>query len=256
MMADIIARDISPASPRRWIGAGLALDGAAIAVFWFATTALTARPEPKGSQGPGVYDMLAFTLIPWLVHVLALPALFKRASPGFAWTKTAVYALFAPVLVVTLSFGIFGVMLVPMARFAIACARLAVPGLSHESASKISKVSFLLALFLFSSGAGAAVGLLIASLRKPGGSRRPLPPNVDKLGGLLGGIAAFVGLCVLGSLFGSPALFDPTLPNFPRLPTTLVAGLLALLPHLVLTARFNPPPAISASGAAPSAPSR
>jgi hypothetical protein len=81
------------------------------------------------------------------------------------------------------------------------------------------------------------------------------------VGGALGGFVGFVVLVAAGLSFGPLAVYDPALNTHPRPGVALVGGLLAFLPHLILTGRdalrpLNPPPATSASDAAPSAPSR
>ena len=246
-------------SLRAWIGAGLALDALVIGVMWFALEARRHGPVPPDEgTGLGSWDIVAIALVPWLVHTLALQALFDLPQPRFADVKTLGYIVCA---IMAVQIGFFALVVLDAPVFFIFYH--IVPAAEAARSPALTAAVALAVTLAVSSSLGAALGAMVALFRRAPGARAPLRRAR----------ADVIGVALAGAI-GMAALTGLTWPRFPytlfhdepRQPALILlayaAWLSAFIPHLVLThpssgrAFVNPRPATSISDAAPSAPSR
>jgi hypothetical protein len=212
-----------------WIGAGLALDGAALAVLWLIQGALGLGSN-LGSAWPLA---TGFATIPWLTHTLLLPWLSgARAAVGHVLATTAAYIFGAAFLIpaggalmafLAISTGVFDSPV--WSGFA---------GLDPGLRRRVADILGNLALIILIPGAvGAAIGAMGGLLRR-GLGEAATPWSVDVFGGFAAAVIAFCGfgLAVMSGMdFARPEwlrVFAPVLGT--------AIGALAYLPHLMLTA--------------------
>ena len=246
----------------RWIVWGIALDALASALLWLAQIAW----GPATTLGSCWPSATGFAAIPWIVHVALLPRLLhmpgaRASAAALTPVYTAGAALLMPVVgfAAMLSSALVAMVGVPFWLGATALARLYGPRAESLVGDGLANA----ALIAWGPGlVGLAAGALGHYLRSQAGQ-----PGASLRADMVGGYAAAViGFSAL-ALANASGMFD----GFPELgaafrlfalkvwlPLAVPAGALAYLPHLVLTGRavFNPRPATSACGAAPSAPSR
>jgi hypothetical protein len=230
-----------------WVSTGAVLDAAALVAIWSLLDFI----------GPHQYNTESWLVgaglvaVPWLVHVVALPALFRIDKIGLLMAaRTAGFAALAAMLFPIVGMAVFLLLGMPLLEI--------VSLVRGESAVAAAMPPTLLdrmidgCLWTFiATIVGAAIGCWVHVVR-PGGTANNLAarshsrPNMrsDVMGGTIAAFLAFSGMfaaipfgiftrsVVIPKEWLHDTLFLP-----PQLPACLVIGVLALLPHLVLTGR-------------------
>jgi hypothetical protein len=232
-----------------WVLIGVTLDGALLIGIWLLLDAI--GPLPHFSQF--WFDAVWLVAVPWLVHVVALPAILRMT-----WIKSD------RLLLRTAAFIGLAAMLIPMLGIAIfICPGLPFLGLFYMIKDGSLSVAATPATWMdraidcgfwtaVATLVGVALGFLLHAIR-PGGTTDHLPnyPRMrfDVLGGAGAALLAFAGMFLALSfgLFTRPVDMPTdwlhTLSVVPQLPATVAIGIMALLPHLLMVgndlARFD-----------------
>jgi hypothetical protein len=220
-----------------WGLAGAALDAVAFIGLWMLLDSI----GPLNRVAEAYLGALALVAVPWLVHVVALPALFQMKTwIGVARlaTTTIVFIAFGGIVIPALGYILF-LFVAPIVILATR-GSLRMPLGPQTLADQISGY---IGLLVIASVVGAAVGRLLHELHLGDSDARAPRPKLrsDVLGGAIAAFLAFGGMPVASSLglFSRQVLNDPLgqLSIPPQLPATVVIGVLALLPHLLMVGR-------------------
>ena len=188
--------------------------------------------------------MLALVTVPWLVHVVVLPTVFRVGTRNSAEriqlaALTILFTLTAGALI--LGLGGFVFLFFALIGFAVVGAvrvSLSLPSLSEQ-------MLICLDYFVWIGTAtvvGTVVGLILhafteAPIRDSASSGlRRARTRSDVLGGAVAAFLAFSGIFVASryGLFVRPVPNDELHAIAPQLPGVLIVGVFALLPHLVM----------------------
>jgi hypothetical protein len=192
---------------------------------------------------------LGLVAVPWYVHVLALPMIFRvsatpQVGPAALLLRSAVFLAVAAMLIPFL--GIFAFLCIGIAvSFIASRGNLRMPIEPQTLAAQALGVATWMLTVLI---VGAAIGALLHIVRTgdlTGSPALPHKPGVrsDVLGGALAAFLAFGGMSValpLG-LFSRQAnvhtewMHQLAVP--PQLPSSVLIVVVAMLPHLLMTGR-------------------
>lgn len=222
-----------------WCLVGVVLDTAAFIGFWVLLNTL----GPLNPAAEAWLIALALITVPWLVHVVALPALFRVRPKN--WTGSVRLAA------ETLVFISVGGMLIPLLGMMIFLFSSLLFGLVYQiaigqrppiflgSPTLADQIISYVVWTAIATIVAAAVGLLLHGLGSDSASRARRPSlRSDVFGAVIAAFVAFSGMFAASAL----GLFSREVPNdklhllsiAPQLPATLVIGIMALLPHLFM----------------------
>ena len=236
-----------------WVLAGVTLDTVTLAGIWLLLYAV----GPLNEDLEWLLDAIGLATVPWLVHVIALTAIFRIdwIDADHLLGRTSVFIGLAAMLIPVLGVGVF--MFAGLSSFWIALLftdgrmplAAAVPPTGTDQAIYCG-FRTIIATFV-----GAGIGYLLHVLRPDAKADQVvlcLPPcprmRSDMLGGMCAACLAFGGmfLALPFGLFsragGRAANGGHEFSTVPGLAATVIIGVVALLPHLLMVGRdlFGP----------------
>jgi hypothetical protein len=237
----------SPSLPA-WVMTGLALDAVALAALY----TLLAIAGPLAAGWNEWLIALVLIVTRWCVYVVALPTAFRGSSPNLGQVASLFARGLAFITLAALGFPPLGFVCVSIVVIAF---RVVTGGAwtSINPETWYAQALGCVAILVMTAPVGAAVGALLHGLR-PTGSDVPSDigrsprcvqaPSIcsDVLGGASAAALAAGGLCA-ASLLSHPAIVlryqDPELTikliALPQVSPLVVIGVIALLPHLIMT---------------------
>jgi len=230
-----------------WVSIGAVLDAAALVAIWSLLNCI--GPLQFSAEFWLVGAGLA--AVPWLVHVVALPSLFRIKRIGLlVAARTAGFAALAAMLFPIVGTAVFLLLGMPLlGLISLVRGGSAAAATMHQTLPD-RMIDGCFWTFI-ATIVGAAIGCCMHVVRPDGtisnfAERSHGLPHMrcDVIGGTIAAFLAFSGMfvaipfgiftrsVVIPRAWLRDALFLP-----PQLPACLVIGVLALLPHLVLTGR-------------------
>jgi hypothetical protein len=225
-----------------WVLAGVALDAAVLIGIWMLLDA--AGPLTHNTEY--LLDSLGFVSVPWVVHVVVLPIAFRITSR--TWIEKGC------LLIRTVAFTALALMLIPFVGITVfmmlgtfiiiatgANLRMTVGSLTW--ADKVLDDAFWTVVAII---VGTAIGLMLHMLRRAGAggrnSTRTLQPSIrsDLVGAAIAALLAFGGMFIALPLgvFTRPVNIAGDwmheMSTVPQLSATVIIGVVALLPHLLM----------------------
>ena len=241
---------------RIWMASGAALDCLVLTGIWLLLDAI----GPLQSMAEYWLEAIGLVAVPWMVHVVALPALLRGVRIN--WELVARSLAFIGLAAYLIPFaGIFAFLLVVGPPVALIETALKGGGAHNAIGAQldwIDKLTDDIGWTLVATLVGAVMGFMLNLLRPDAmvASPRSDHPRLrsDVLGGVSGAFLVFSGIfaaAALGALDRPMAGTNDWMSNLaqvPRLPAILVIGVLALLPHLYWVGRDIFPPVSSGNG--------
>jgi hypothetical protein len=216
-----------------WILIGVALDAAALTGIWLLLNVVGRWPAMM------LYwlEIVGLLSVPWAVHIVALPALF-RVVPRIETVKLAALTY--------LYIGVAGLMLFPLLGYFIFLLIVFVVFMITTvtlQAPKLIDFGWSIVWTTTATAMGAIVGLLLHVMSKS--SSRPTDgfmrsTRSDVLGGAFAGFLSFSGIFVASALgaftqrVAGQTVSDLSVAVVPPLSTTLIIAVVALSPHLIM----------------------
>lgn len=225
--------------PLVWGLVGAALDAAALLGLWILLNSI----GPVNHAAEAYLDALALVTVPWLVHVIALPALFHVAPTTWLGRLRLADATIIFITVAGILIPGLGFILSLLAGTVLFISMGGNARMSLGSPTWADQMGGYVVFTIVATIVGAAVGLLLHGLsasvvfgHNAQGPRPSFRSNV--LGAAVAAFLAFTGMFAASSfgLFRRQVTNDQfhVLSIPPLLPATLVIGVLALLPHLLM----------------------
>jgi hypothetical protein len=219
------------------------MDIAALVGIWLLVSAL----GPLSQNEEAWLDAIGLVTVPWLVHAFALPSVFH----GISLKDTLI------MLLKTIAYIVVNGMFIPLVGFAGFCffapiLLIATGGRPPMPNAPPSFISEILGYGVFAAVVmlvGIGVGSVLHVLRPVPtiGGDHSSPPVVksrsDVLGAALAACLAFGGMFVAGHFDLFVRLFNDhndllhNMAQSPKLPATVIIGVIAFLPHLVMSGR-------------------
>jgi hypothetical protein len=223
---------------------GASLDAGALMIIWSLLDAI----GPLDYKAEYWLDVLGLAAVPWFIHVIALPAAFHLEQIGTnrLLARTAGFCGLVVLLVPTLGITTFYVIGLPLfVVFYLVDGGAALA--ATASADWIDRMLNDGFLTIIATIAGLAIGFLLHAFRPVSTTERPAlhtlgQPRMrsDVLGGAAAAFLTFGGmfLALPFGLFTRP-LDIPTdwmhqLASTPQLSASIIIGVVALMPHLLL----------------------
>jgi hypothetical protein len=236
----MLRRWIVDERPLSWVLIGIALDTTVLACIWLMLNAL----GPLSHNEEAWLDAIGLVTVPWIVHVFAMPFIFHGISLKQALIlllMTFAYINLIAILIPLLGFVGF-LLFAPVAVFTTG-GRPPMPNVPPGLIGEIIGDSiFAAVVILVGSGVGAVLHALreVPTMNQDHRSSSVVKFRSDWLGATFASVLAFGGMFIAWhfGLFVRPVNIPSDwmheLAQAPKLPATVVIGVLAFLPHLVM----------------------
>jgi len=230
-----------------WTVLGAIFDTAFLGGIWLVLNAI----GPLQHDAEAWLDAIGLVCVPWLVHVVVLPSLILgyRGRLTIILLRTILFVGLAALLIPII--GVFVALSIGLPLGAIFfITKYGGPSIASASTDWIGSVLGGGVWIATATIVGAAIGYLLHTARPERSPSHPMlllsnhpRARSDVLGGMSAAFLAFGGMLVAVHfrLFTRPVDI-PTdwmhqLSTVPRLSTTIVIGVFALMPHLLMVGR-------------------